>query len=334
MAAKARAGAFVRPSRLPGRAVLPELSLVIPTHNGRRTLPDVLGGLEAQRGAPAFEVVVVDDGSDDGTAAWLQGRVGELDLRLVMQQRGGPAAARNAGIAAARGETIVLLGDDTVPTPGWLSAHCAARRRHGIHKDIAVVGYTSPHPRVRRTPFVDWLYSEGDQFAYGSIEDPENVSFKYFYSSNLSLPRRCLLAEPFDPLFRYAAWEDIELGYRFEKKGLRIVFEKRAHLLHDHATSLRAFCRRQERAGASAVVFYRRHPELGGWLGLGAGGPPARPRLGGHLLRTLTARALEHLPARVPRVWRDVLRYHYVRGLERGWSSVFGHIAEPPRVAL
>ncbi len=311
--------------------MVPELSLIIPTHNGRRTLPAVLDGLEAQQGAPGFEVVVVDDGSDDGTSAWLESRVCELDLRLVSRERGGPAAARNSGVEAARGKTVVLLGDDTVPTPGWLSAHCEARHRYRHHDVLAVVGYTSLHTHVRRTPFVDWLYREGDQFAYGLIEDPEDVPFRFFYSSNLSLPRSCLLEDPFDPSFPHAAWEDIELGYRLEKKGMRIVFEKRAHLLHDHATSLRAFCRRQERAGVSAVVFYRRHPELGDWLGLSPAGPAPRPRLAGHLLRTSMARALERLPVRLPRVWRDVLRYHYVLGLERGWSWLPQQIGEGPR---
>jgi glycosyltransferase involved in cell wall biosynthesis len=322
MAARAHSGSFVTGAGGLDGAVLPELSLVIPTYNGRRVLPAVLRGLEAQRGAPKFEVVIVDDGSDDGTPEWLTGFESGLDLRLLSQEHKGPAAARNAGVGSARGELVVFLGDDTVPTTDWLAAHYEARRSRRQLEDLTVVGFTSLHPRIRRTPFLRWLYSEGEQFAYDRIEDAEDVSFEFFYSSNLSLPRRWLLDEPFDTSFPYAAWEDIELGYRLQKRGMRIVFERRAHLLHDHATSLPRFCRRQERAGYCAVVFYRRHPELGGLLGLGPGGPPARPRLAGHLLRAPCARLLERLPVEPPpRLWREVLRYHYVRGLERGWAA-------------
>ncbi|MCZ7649668.1 MAG: glycosyltransferase [Thermoanaerobaculia bacterium] len=82
-------------------------------------------------GAPPFEVVVVDDGSTDGTAEWLAGLRPGYPLIRLRQPNRGPAAARNAGVAAARGARVAFLGDDTVPAAGWLAWHERAWRERG-----------------------------------------------------------------------------------------------------------------------------------------------------------------------------------------------------------
>ena len=78
---------------------------------------------------------------------------------------------------------------------------------------------------------------------------------------------------------------------------------------------------RQRKAGLSAVVFYRRHPELGSFLGLGPEGPPKLPSAGLHRWRRRLARALQFFGARAPGLWEEILRYHYIQGLQRGWSD-------------
>src|SRR5215467_993337 len=104
----------------------PEVSVVVPTHNRLEVLTQVLSALVRQEGAPPFEVVVVDDGSTDGTAEWLRSRSFDLALRVLTQENRGPAAARNTGVAVAAGRWVAFLGDDTVPAVGWLAAHRAA----------------------------------------------------------------------------------------------------------------------------------------------------------------------------------------------------------------
>lgn len=302
----------------------PAVSVVVPTHDRMDVLPEVLDALEGQRGAPPYEIVVVDDGSSDDTPAFLAGRRFAVPARVLCQENRGPAAARNAGVAAAAGERVAFLGDDTVPTPGWLAAHAAAHEARGGGPELAVIGYTRWHPRVRLTPFLRYINEYGLQFGYRLIEDPEDVPFNFFYTSNLSLSRRRLLEEPFDEGFPYAAWEDIEVAYRLAGSGLRLVYEPRAVVLHDHPTTVERFCVRQEKAGYCAVVFHRLHPELGGFLGLGPEGPPPLPpeRRQRHLERV--ARGLQNLPVRIPRLWEHVLRYHYIAGLRRGWHEVAG----------
>src|SRR4051812_19039811 len=193
---------------------MPAVSVVIPTFERLDVLPEVLRALAAQEGAPPFEVVVVDDGSGDGTRELLAGYRGPLALTALLEDHQGPAAARNAGVRAAHGELVAFLGDDTVPAPGWLAAHVAAHASRAVRAPLAVIGYTAWHPSMRTTPFLRYINEHGLQFGYALIDDPERVPFNFFYTSNVSLPRELLLAEPFDLGFPHAAWEDVELSYR------------------------------------------------------------------------------------------------------------------------
>ncbi|MEM8995378.1 MAG: hypothetical protein AAGF23_11365, partial [Acidobacteriota bacterium] len=176
-------------------------------------------------------------------------------------------------------------------------------------------------PRMRLTPFLRYINEYGLQFGYSIIDDPDDVPFNFFYTSNLSLPRRALLEEPFDLGFPYPAWEDIEVAYRLKKRGLRLLYRSAARVLHDHPTDLRRFMGRQEKAGYSAVVFHQRHPELGGFLGIGPDGPPPMPPAGRQRFRERVARVMHTIsvPLTTARLWEDILRFYYIAGLHRGW---------------
>jgi GT2 family glycosyltransferase len=265
-----------------------EFSVVIPTFNRRRVLAEVLAALDTQEEAPPFEIVVVDDGSTDGTFEWLGQRTAGRPLRQLRQQNRGPAAARNRGVEVAAGARIAFLGDDTVPEGDWLARHAARHRQTTTPADgagVAVLGYTAWHPRMRLTPFLRYINEHGLQFGYALITDPERVPFNFFYTSNLSLAREWLLAEPFDESFPDPAWEDIEASYRLERRGLRLVYEPRARLLHDHPTDFRRFGQRQERAGAAPCVCAqasgaRRLPRTRSARPAGAAAPAFPPRAG------------------------------------------------------
>lgn len=307
-----------------------ELSVVVPTYNRIEILPEVLRAVEAQAEdpeAPSFEIVVVDDGSIDGTGEWLAARRFTVPAACLRQDNRGPATARNAGVAAAQGRRVAFLGDDTVPEPGWMAAHHRAHRERGDAPEVAVLGYTGWHRRMAVTRFLRHINEQGAQFGYALIDDPERVGFNFFYTSNISLSRELLLAEPFDLGFPYAAWEDTELSYRLHRRhGLRLVYEPAAVTRHYHPTDVDRFFERQEKAGYSAVVFHRLHPELGPFLGLGPEGPPPVPPAGRQRRRERLARALQQLPQWVPwstpRLWDEALRFHYIQGLHRGWSEV------------
>ena len=249
----------------------PELSVVIPTFNRLEILPRVLGALEGQTLESAkFEVIVVDDGSSDGTGAFLSGHRPEFEFRAFSQANSGPAGARNRGVRDARGELVVFLGDDTVPEPDFLSLHLGAHRARPGRR-IAVLGYTTWPKERRVTPFLHHINEYGLQFGYELIQDPEAVPFNFFYTSNISLPRAAFEENGFfDTTFPDAAWEDIELSYRLSRNGYVIVYEPRAVVRHHHDITFSSFRRRQERSGRAAAIFYRKHPELADFLGVGS----------------------------------------------------------------
>src|SRR5947209_6149687 len=102
----------------------PLLSIVVPTYNRSNSLRRLLLAIEEQTYPnDRFEVLVVDDGSTDGTPDILRHLVVRFALRLIEQAHGGPSAARNLGVANAGGELIVFLDDDVVPLPDLLLEH-------------------------------------------------------------------------------------------------------------------------------------------------------------------------------------------------------------------
>jgi len=296
-------------------------SIVVPSRHGGPRLLAVLEALDRQEGAPPFEVVVVDDGSDPPVAEALAGRTWSFPLELRRQAPRGPAAARNVGVAVARAPRVAFLGDDTEPLPDWLAEHERGWRRRGAERQVAVLGYTDWHPRLPRSRFLTFLNEEGLQFGFSLIDQPENVPFNFFYTSNVSLDRELAAGERFDEGFPYPAWEDVEAAYRLVGRGMRLVFHRPARVAHDHPTDFARFCERQEKAGYCAVRFARLHPELGGFLGVGPGGPPALPSPAMQPLREALVRALQFLPVAPRKLWTEALRFHYVRGLHRAWRE-------------
>jgi hypothetical protein len=223
---------------------------------------------------------------------------------------------------------VAFLGDDTVPSKGWLAAHLAARQRPaaqnaaGQGQVVGTIGYTDWHRRMRPNAFLRYINEYGLQFGYSLIEDVDAVPFNFLYTSNLLLPRWALVEHPFDLAFPYPAWEDIELAYRLRKAhGLLLLYEPSARVEHDHPTSLARFCQRQEKAGYCATVFHRLHPEMAAFLGLGETGPPPLPGRARQVALEGLARALQVFGTGWPKLWEDVLRYHYIRGLHRGWRE-------------
>ncbi len=244
------------------------LSVVIPTCNRSATLSRVLRALEAQTvGLRAFEVLVVDDGSQDDTPAVVERFAAQsaISLRYLRQQNRGPAAARNRGIAASNRSLLVLLGDDTIPAPDFLAEHRRRHGRHGWSPKVAVVGYTTWPAEMDVTPFVRYSGEYGPQFAFRAMPREAPCPYQFFYSSNVSLSRELLDSRehPFDEDFTAALHEDTELGYRLAKRGMELYFHPQAVAYHDHPTTMLESCRRARQAGAVSRLLIRKHPELG-----------------------------------------------------------------------
>ncbi len=243
------------------------LSVILPTYNRGEMLGRTLRGLLDQTlPATQYEIVVVDDGSTDATPQVIADVGAPASrLRYFRQDNKGPAAARNYGVREARGDIVLFTGDDCIPDRRLLEEHL---RAHDAEGDVGVVGHIAWHPELKVTAFMMFL-EEGVQFGFRRIEDPDNAPYWAFYTSNCSLQRHWLEeAGGFDEDFRYAAWEDIELSYRLSSRGFRIIYRPAALTYHLHAVTVEGYLQRQRLSGQSAVIFWRKHPELKEQLGI------------------------------------------------------------------
>ncbi len=244
------------------------VSVIIPTHNRSQVLLRCLNALtEQRRDVPgSFEIVVVDDGSTDGTVQAVN-RFREncpVEVRLVqLGSQAGPAAARNRGLAAARFQIVIFIGDDIIVEPGFLRHHCAMHRRFR-GESVAVLGYTTWHPELEITSFMSWLEEAGTQFDYGYV-NRYGPTWRHFYTSNISLKRQFMLENGiFDEDFKQAAFEDTELGFRLFERGLKIVYCKDAlaYHLHPDIEPMDYFRDGIFQRGVNEVVFQWKHRRI------------------------------------------------------------------------
>jgi len=242
------------------------ISVVIPTCNRRPKLERCLAALARQSILPQeFEVVVIDDGSVDGTREWLEAQSFPFALRCLQQTHSGPGTARNLGVAQALGELVLFIGDDIYGDERLLEEHLQAHAEKP-EASAAVLGHIDWPPDTTPNAVMDYVCGDAMlQFAYSYIASAPVLDHRFFYTSNISLKRRFLddaAADgiSFDPSFRRAAFEDSEFAYRLLPRGLTIKYAERARAFHDHPMDLASFSRREFGAGEMAVVFYRKHP--------------------------------------------------------------------------
>lgn len=240
----------------------PEISAILTTRNRAALLPMVLDGLRSQTlAADRFEIVAIDDGSTDATAAVLEAARAGLPLRIVRQAHSGLACAKNRGIDESRGRILVFLDDDDVAAPRLLEAHLQAHARHPAEQ-AAVLGHTQLAPQIAAIPLMRHVTQVGCQlFSYGSLQPGAIGGYREFWGGRSSCKRSLLTAHGrFNPVFTFGC-EDIELGWRLSRVGLFVVYEPAAESTMIRNIGFRDFCRRSERQGRSQWQFSRLHPD-------------------------------------------------------------------------
>lgn len=233
------------------------LSVVVPTYNRRERLERVLQALAAQTVSPELlEVVVVDDGSSDGTAARLASLSTPFALVVKSQANGGPAVARNTGILAASGEKVLFLDDDVVPDPVLVEEHL---RVHDAEPgDVVVLGTLSSLPHYAQ-PWVAWEQVQVEKQYTAMTRGDYAPSYRQFWTGNASVSRAHLIeAGLFD--VTYLRGEDVELGRRLAQRGLEFRFNPRARGLHHAERSLASWCHAHESYGRLEVEIFREDP--------------------------------------------------------------------------
>jgi glycosyltransferase involved in cell wall biosynthesis/GT2 family glycosyltransferase len=232
-----------------------KVSVVVPTYNRVDQLRRTLEGLAGQTGLDALpEVVVVSDGSTDGTDEFLASADVPLPVIALRQDNAGPAAARNRGVRAATGELVLFVDDDVIPAADLVAAHL--RHHAATDGDTVVIG---PMVTPAGDPLSPWCQWEQDMLVkqYDAMDRGDwAATARQFYTANASLARHHVLdAGGFDERFRRA--EDVELAYRLADRGLRFVFARDAVVVHHPDRSFHAWLDIAGAYGRNDVVFGR-----------------------------------------------------------------------------
>ncbi len=245
-------------------------SVIICTHNGRARIAECLDAV--LQSPAAAETIVVDDGSDDGTADLVASRFPQV--KLLRLDRCGLSAARNAGAAAAGSDWIVFTDDDCVPDAEWLARldRVLADGRH------AAAGGPNlpPPPRTWREAVI--CAAPG---APGHVMiDDEQAD--HLPGCNLAVRKTAFFEiGGFDPVFRTAG-DDVDFCWRLREAGHRLGFSPGAFVWHRRRPSLRAYLRQQAGYGAAERLLMRKFPErftkhgTAKWAGFVYGGGPVR----------------------------------------------------------
>jgi O-antigen biosynthesis protein len=226
----------------------PKISVVVCTYNGSRTIRDCLEGL-ACIDYPLFEVIVVDDGSTDGTPDIVR----EYDVRLIRTENRGLSNARNTGLDAATGEIIAYIDDDAHADPHWLK-YLAATFTTTNHAGVG--GPNIPPPGDG--PIADCVANAPGGPVHVLLSDREA---EHIPGCNMAFRKERLEAiGGFDPQFRVAG-DDVDICWRLQQCGWTLGFHPSAVVWHHRRNSVRAYWKQQWGYGKAEALLKKKWPE-------------------------------------------------------------------------
>ena len=236
------------------------VSVVIPTYNRLPILQKCLEALENQfliDSINDYEIIIVDDGSTDGTTDWIKNNIQSFPhLRLFEQVHAGPAQGRNLGVDKSSGDLIVFIDSDLVVDKYFLMNHVnsliKAWKKIGNRKCFTYgsVINTSNFNNPNSEPF--------------KIQD---LSWAYFATGNVAIDKRVLEQTGlFDTSFQLYGWEDLELGERLRNMGVKLIKCPKAIGYHWHPAltldQIPNLIRIEKERAKMGLIFYRKHPTL------------------------------------------------------------------------
>jgi glycosyltransferase involved in cell wall biosynthesis/peptidoglycan/xylan/chitin deacetylase (PgdA/CDA1 family) len=245
------------------------MSVVIPTYNRRDLVVRAIRALAHQRPPAGFEVIVVVDGSTDGTADALHSLASQMPVRILEQPNRGAAVARNQGARAARGDILLFLDDDMEAAPDLVAEHV---RCHGEEPTI-VIGHLPLHPEspvgILRAGIHAWAEERLARLAAADAAP----GYEDLLTGQMSIPRETFQTlGGFDSAFtKDGAFgnEDLDFGRRAREHGVRLVFNSRAISWQHYVVTPAAYLRQRRDLGAADVVFARKYPSQPSRIGTG-----------------------------------------------------------------
>ncbi|MFH2138176.1 MAG: glycosyltransferase [Candidatus Omnitrophota bacterium] len=237
------------------------LTVIIPTYNRKDVLIRVLEAFDRQTFSVAnFEIIIVDDGSRDGTQESVLkfSKSGRLNIRYFYQKNKGPAVARNLGIKEAKYPLVLFINDDTIPADDFLEQHIACHQKWP-EENVAVLGYATWAEGIS-VPIFASHYLIGEFNKIKGLAEARPIDF---ITCNISVKKDFLVENGlFDEDFPYAAHEDRELGHRLGKKGLRIMYNPDACVYHYHIfQDPEPFILHNKNLGAALAIWESKLPD-------------------------------------------------------------------------
>ena len=225
------------------------ISVIIPSYNSEKTIQKTILSVKNQQGLEKYpEIIVVDDGSKDGTLKLLN----KIDgITVITQKNSGPATARNNGAKIANGDILAFTDSDTVPRKDWLKNLTAPFESKDI---VATTGTYSIENK--KSKLAQLIQSE---IEYKHSKYKDFIAFGGTY--NLAI-RKDLFEQigGFNEDYKKASGEDVDICYKILNKGYKIRFVKEAVVGHFHPENLYKYLKTQLNHGFWRVKLYFDHP--------------------------------------------------------------------------
>lgn len=221
------------------KSINPEISIIIPVYNKPLYTFTCLKSIHENSPENDYEVIVVDDGSDDDTSQMLNNIEGITVIRNPENK--GFIYATNTGAKAAKGRYIVLLNNDTITTQGWLNA---LRETFEHFPDAGLVGAKLVYPDGRLQEAGGIVWKDASAMNYGRFDDPDKPEYSYCrevdYCSGacLMIQRQDLMnLGLLDDYYTPAYYEDTDLAFRVRKAGKKVYYQPGAAVIHFEGVS-------------------------------------------------------------------------------------------------
>lgn len=201
------------------------ISVIIPAYNAENLISECLEALLNQTvDTSRYEILVVDDGSVDNTSAVVRSF---KNIRLIMQENKGPAAARNEGARNARGNLILFTDADCIPRKNWIEEMIRP-----LEDDCEIAGVRGAYMTKQRELAARFVQIEYED-KYDRLKKDKYIDFMDTYSAGF---RREIFLKfgGYDTCFPVACAEDVELSFRMSTQGYKMVFNSNAIVYHRH----------------------------------------------------------------------------------------------------